>query len=224
MPRRPNTNVPMTVLAVGFMVICMFGVGVVHFSANTPILQLRPLLEREYGTKGFETRFRPGQRPTVEIHVPAEALDDETTLDTVALFALQTYRDLAKRTRVRLLKARIKGDGDEDEAAVEWVEVTTTMVQHHERGVQALPVMEAMAKEKQVADPALTLTGVGRRGVRVELRGKVRLPRAVPRAEAITKELARELGQLSWVGVAQVELQTPDGKTHRAVSGPDAPR
>jgi len=216
MARRSPTNVPVTVLAVGIVVVMMFGVGIIHFSGSTPILQLRPILEQEFQVAAFETRFRPGPNPWLEIYVPAEALEQQE-LHEVALFALAEYRKLAKRTRVRTLKARVKGESSDP-----WVEVTLGMVKHHGRAEQATPLMLDLVRERGVKEATLEIVGVGRRGVRLEVRGLLRAPRGVKRSQEVVRSLAAELGKLSWVGMAHVTLKAPEGElTH--VSGPDAP-
>jgi hypothetical protein len=184
----------MTVLAVGLMVVMLFGVGIVHFSHNTPILKLRPVLEQEYGAPGFETRFRPGPNPWIEVHVPQPVLADRG-LQEVALV--------------------------DPEAA--WVEVSYRMVQQRERAEQAMPLMLELAREKGVKDATLEIVGAGEKGVRLRVRGVLRSPRVVKRSDDITRALAVELGKLSWVGVATVTLKTPEGVLTHA-SGPAVPR
>jgi hypothetical protein len=93
---------PLTILIMGIILLAGFGVSLVLLTNKTPVLRLKPLLEKEFGVP-VRTRFRAGS-PTQQAAIELNLTDDQALPsardEELAEWSFARYFELVKETEV----------------------------------------------------------------------------------------------------------------------------
>ena len=209
MGKRRSEN-PLTILIMGFVAMGIFGGAVVHFSRSTPVLKLRPELERELGRSPIATQFLPPRPPqthtgTVRVVLPARDGDTPGALLEIAALALRRYREIAVQTIVDTCIVSSGPQGLE-------VSVNLSQAAAIEQARAALPHLARRLEGLGVHALDLQVVGVAQDRVRLALRGAVLTAR---KAEPVATDALRLLTRQPFVGEVELELTSPEGALER---------
>lgn len=206
MSRRSDN--PMTILIMGIVILCGFGVSLVLLTDKTPVLSLKPLVAKQFGVD-LRTRFRRAQGATpaaVEL-ILKQAEDSPPERDeALAAWSLGKYLELVRetesgKTSIRQLEVRVEG-----ETASRYV----LTISQHQGKVRA-------SDPKEQAQLAALVEGAGLREVEIEVLGYSRsgakvvvrcvAPEGARRVPTLARRALLKLQASEFLGSIQLEVQ-----------------
>lgn len=219
MASRRRSDNPMTIMVLGIMAVAFFGVIIVYFNQKTPILQLRPLVEKEFQLEGVVSRFHRGKGldpPYIRLELPSDAELSTERLQELAAFALRNYVILAKDTLVFTCRVRLSGDEQPYR-----VVVTRQQVEGYDLAREDLATQRQWLHTLGFETVVLRVTGMSRSGAAIQVEAKAKGTRK--RLERIARKVSRRFANAGYTGLVTVSIQTPHGVI-RSIAGRDAPK
>jgi hypothetical protein len=209
---------PLSVLVLGILSICAFGVMFVWVNDTRPILKLRSVLLKEYGGAPWTTRFVPpsGFAPSyIQVLVPDAHADRRKRLE-IGLFALPEYISLAEgQTRVARVEVMTSAQDVPavvvDRGLVGAVDRARLRTGNMTQSLTALGLHQA-----RVTVVGHSFTGVD---LRVEARG-----RSSADASALCARAIKTLEANPLVGRCEVTIRVGKDNVATRVGGRDVPK
>lgn len=166
MSRRSDN--PMTILALGILLMAAFGVALVLLTDKTPVLRLRPELEEKFKAE-LRTRFRtgaPGRPAALEVILKeAESYPAAEDL-ALAEFSLSRYIALATETEVGTTSVEQVEVRVEGQPGARFV-LTRLQLQSKEEALRQVPGLAPMVERYGFKDVVARFDGYSRTGARI---------------------------------------------------------
>lgn len=216
MARRRSDN-PLQILILGVFTIGGFAALLVWLTGQTPVLRLRPVLERELGLEEVETRFVPdpdGVGASLAVILPADYPLEVEPARQIAATALQRYLDLAERTRV--LRCWVASAKAPDEPVVTVTRQALSNLRWAQQEARRLPRQLASVG---IRNAEVQAVGASATGAVLELSGQAASGDAG--RQAVERAMER-LTRLPYAGTIRAMIHTPSGIIRRT-AGRDVP-
>jgi hypothetical protein len=201
-----RTDNPFTILILGMFMIAGFGACLVFLNKKSPILQLRPLLKKNFRFDKTSARFRagrPGSPAAVVIAVHPEE-DLGTARDhELAEWALRNYLDLAMKSEAgttTVTQVEIHVEGTKEPRFV----LHLALVQSFDTATNDLPALTARLKGMGLRSVHLEVSGYSTTGVK--LSGQVSGGRSRATRLRVGREAMALLSSLRYAGEVQLDL------------------
>lgn len=218
MSRRSDN--PMTILAMGILLLASFGIALVLLTDKTPVLRLRPELEEKFQTE-LRTRFRtgaPGRPAALELILeePGSYPADEDL--ALAEFSLSRYIALATETEVGTTSVEQAEVRVEGQPAARFV-LTRLQLQAKEEALRQVPSLAPAIARFGFKDVVVRFDGYSKTGARI-------LVECAPaqKDSAVESAARRVIGTLqSRLFIGSLELRVGGAKPLVLLGGRDTP-
>lgn len=207
MSRRSDN--PMTIMIMGIVILCGFGVSLVLLTDKTPVLSLKPLVAKEFDLD-LRTRFRRGSASTpAAVEVILERGEDSPPErdEALASWSLERYMELVRdtelgKTTIQQLEIRV-----EDQAEARFV-LTLAQFRGKQRAEAELGQMVALVEGAGLDDVKVEVLGYSRTGAKVAVRCQA--PAGGRRVSTLAKRALRQLQTLDYLGSIELSVRGPE--------------
>lgn len=218
MSRRSDN--PLTILVIGIVILCGFGVSLVLLTDKTPVLQLKPLIEKEFKVE-LRARFRPpGGTTPPAIELILEKQEDSPPKSDAALatWALGKYLELVKETDVgtttiQQLEIRVEG------ALTSRYVLTLRQFHGKARAEASIKELTEIAERAGFREVKVEVLGYARTGARLSVSSV--FPGQKRRTRTMVRRAVLKFQGLEYVGSVEFEVRGPEPL--KLVGGRDTP-
>ncbi len=216
-----RTDNPMTILIMGIVILCGFGVSLVLLTDKTPVLSLKPLVTKQFNVP-VRARFR---RPAGTIPPAVEVILEKTEDypadqdEVLAAWSLGKYLELVKETEVgtttiRQLEIRVEG-----EPAARFV-LTRAQFEGKLRAEAEIGALSALVQGAGLSEVQVEVLGYSRNGARIAVRCAA--PPNARRVSGLARRALLKLQALDYLGSIELEVKA-GGETLELRGGRDTP-
>jgi hypothetical protein len=206
MSRRSDN--PMTILIMGIVILCGFGVSLVLLTDKTPVLSLKPLVAKEFGAE-LRTRFRGAKGATpaaVELILKRAEESPPERDEAMAEWSLGKYMELVAetesgKTSIRQIEIRV-----EDEAASRYV-LTLAQFEGKQRAQdpKEQAQLAALVEGSGLREVEFEVLGYSRSGAKLAVRCVA--PEGARRVPVLARRALLKLQASDFLGSIQFEVR-----------------